>query len=483
MGRDLAPVASSHPDAAATATVPMRMPARSAQPARRAGQIVERCVLATVDIATVAVVTTLAGAGWRTAAAWSVSLVLVLAGAGTYRPRLRYSVLDQAGRALLGLGLLLAASVIAPLPAWLTPAGFSLAGFALRPPAWLALAAAALLVNHAGTHRCLYRWRRRAGGVSTVVLGTGEVGLLLAAALRTDRSLGLAPVGLVGRVPLVGRDLPAPILGGVRDLDAVIKDFRPGAIVVAFAGTPDEELVGTLRRCRRAGIAVYVVPRLFELPVGGTRAELVNGVPLVRLRPEPGGRWRSAVKRGIDIAGAAVALMLLSPVLALCALAARCEVGRAGVVFRQQRIGLSGKPFTIMKFRSLSPTSTVESDVKWSIASDTRVGPVGRFLRASSLDELPQLVNVLRGDMSLVGPRPERPYFVDQFQRTYAGYGDRHRVPVGITGWAQIHGLRGDTSIEDRVRFDNFYVENWSLRMDMKIMLRTVGSMISLRRR
>src|SRR5262245_50151735 len=281
MGRDLAPVASSHPDSAATDTQRVRMPARAAKPARRIGQAVERYGRAMVDGATLALVTTLAGAGWRTAAAWSVSLVLVLAGAGTYRPRLRYSALDQAGRALLGLGVLLAASLSLPLPAWLTPAGFT-----LRPPAWLALAAIALLVNHAGTHRCLYRWRQRGGGVSTVVVGTGEVGLLLAGALRRDRTAGLSPVGLVGLVPLVGSELPAPILGDVEHLDTIITDFRPGAIVVAFAGTPDENLVGTLRRCRRDGIPVYLVPRLFELPVGGRGAELVDGVPLVRLRPD-----------------------------------------------------------------------------------------------------------------------------------------------------------------------------------------------------
>jgi lipopolysaccharide/colanic/teichoic acid biosynthesis glycosyltransferase len=136
-----------------------------------------------------------------------------------------------------------------------------------------------------------------------------------------------------------------------------------------------------------------------------------------------------------------------------------------------------------MKFRSLTPSSERESQVRWSILRDDRVGPVGRLLRGSSLDELPQLVNVLRGEMSLVGPRPERPFFVEQFRRTYDGYMDRHRVRGGITGWAQIHGLRGDTSIEDRVRFDNYYIENWSPALDLKIIVRTVGSMLSVHRR
>jgi lipopolysaccharide/colanic/teichoic acid biosynthesis glycosyltransferase len=136
-----------------------------------------------------------------------------------------------------------------------------------------------------------------------------------------------------------------------------------------------------------------------------------------------------------------------------------------------------------MKFRSLTPSSDLESQVRWNINNDARVGRIGKLLRNSSLDELPQLLNVLRGDMSLVGPRPERPFFVEQFRRTYTGYGDRHRMPVGLTGWAQIHGLRGDTSIEERVRFDNYYIENWSLALDLKIMARTAGSMLSIHRK
>jgi lipopolysaccharide/colanic/teichoic acid biosynthesis glycosyltransferase len=169
-------------------------------------------------------------------------------------------------------------------------------------------------------------------------------------------------------------------------------------------------------------------------------------------------------------------------VLALCALAVRIESRRHGVLFRQERISRDGLPFTILKFRSLTPATALESQMKWNINTDARLGRIGKLLRFSSLDELPQLLNVLRGDMSLVGPRPERPYFVEQFERAYSGYGDRHRVPAGITGWAQIHGLRGDTSIEDRVRYDNHYIEHWSLGLDLKIILRTVGSMLSIHR-
>ena len=170
-------------------------------------------------------------------------------------------------------------------------------------------------------------------------------------------------------------------------------------------------------------------------------------------------------------------MTLAAPVLALCALAVRLESG-PGILFRQERVGLDGKPFPLLKFRSLRPATHDESATRWSIAFDDRLGPVGRFLRKTSLDELPQLWNVLRGQMSIVGPRPERPHFVEQFTNEFPAYLARHRVPSGLTGTSQVHGLRGNTSIEDRARLDNFYIEHWSLWADLKIMLRTAGAVL-----
>jgi lipopolysaccharide/colanic/teichoic acid biosynthesis glycosyltransferase len=166
---------------------------------------------------------------------------------------------------------------------------------------------------------------------------------------------------------------------------------------------------------------------------------------------------------------------VLSPILAVCTLASRWETGC--VLYRQTRVGLDGEPFSLLKFCSLRPAEN-EDTTRWNIGEDERLGPVGKFMRRTSMDELPQLWNVLRGDMSLVGPRPERPYFVDEFTRQFPWYMARHRVPVGLTGWAQVHGLRGDTSISDRARFDNFYIENWSLWGDIKIMLRTAAQVV-----
>jgi lipopolysaccharide/colanic/teichoic acid biosynthesis glycosyltransferase len=203
----------------------------------------------------------------------------------------------------------------------------------------------------------------------------------------------------------------------------------------------------------------------------------VWGIPLIRQRRAPFRTVSWQVKRALDVVLSAVALTGLAPLLAVLALAVRLE-GGPGVLFRQTRVGMDNRPFELLKLRSLRPATEDESATRWTIVDDERLGPVGRLLRASSLDELPQLWNILRGDMSLVGPRPERPHFVSSFASTLPRYVARHRVPAGLTGWAQVHGLRGDTSIAERARFDNYYIENWSLWADAKIVLRTVSSVL-----
>jgi exopolysaccharide biosynthesis polyprenyl glycosylphosphotransferase len=475
----------TRPEGIAEKRVPKQVERRSArelaartQRATRSAFAGERFALVAVDLTVIFAASMLAGTTLAATLVRGIVTASAFAAAGLYRQRLRFSALDHLPQILAGVGVSLAIGAWVALPTLLTPPAF-----AAYPVAWPACVAACVIAGRALSYSQLYRRRNRRQGDATVIIGTGDVAVRLAEALAADRTYGLAPLGLVGPPPVTGPELPAPLLGAVDDVDRIVEAHRPRSVIVTFAGPPDADLVGTLRNCRRLGIKVYVVPRLFELALGRSAAELVQGIPLVRMRPEPPRRWRGAMKRAIDICGASVGLVLLAPVFATCALAVRWESRRTGVLFHQERIGLDGKPFTIMKFRSLTPANDLESQVKWNIKDDARVGPVGRILRGTSLDELPQLVNVLRGDMSLVGPRPERPYFVEQFQRAYAGYGDRHRMPVGITGWAQIHGLRGDTSIEERTRFDNYYIENWSLGLDVKIIIRTIGSMLSIHRR
>jgi exopolysaccharide biosynthesis polyprenyl glycosylphosphotransferase len=265
----------------------------------------------------------------------------------------------------------------------------------------------------------------------------------------------------------------------VTDLPALIAEHGVHHVFVAFSRTRDDDLVDLVRRCCRLDCEIFVVPRLFESGGGGPAAvDHLWGVRLVRLdrAAHLGYAWR--LKRLLDIAVAAVLLVLSSPLMLAIALAVRRELGPP-VLFRQERVGLDGRPFQMLKFRTLRPRA--DRPARWSVVEPDQMGPVGRLLRRSSLDELPQLWNVLRGQMSLVGPRPEQPHYATQFSRRYPGYEDRLRVPAGITGLAQVHGLRGATCMEDRVCFDNFYIEHWSLWRDVKILVHTAMSVIRMR--
>jgi lipopolysaccharide/colanic/teichoic acid biosynthesis glycosyltransferase len=204
------------------------------------------------------------------------------------------------------------------------------------------------------------------------------------------------------------------------------------------------------------------------------------GDPLVRLRRAAFRQSSRVLKRAFDVVVATMGIVLTAPVMVVSAIAVRLAVSRH-VLFRQPRVGVDGRPFTLLKFRTLPVTEDANSATRWSVAGDHGISRTGRLMRRLSLDELPQLFNVLRGDMSLVGPRPERPHFVDQFARSYPHYRSRHRMPSGLTGWAQVHGLRGDTSIDDRARFDNVYIDSWTLWRDVAILVRTAGQVIGAR--
>ncbi|MGH2732976.1 MAG: sugar transferase, partial [Actinomycetota bacterium] len=247
-----------------------------------------------------------------------------------------------------------------------------------------------------------------------------------------------------------------------------------------FGATREPELVGVLRACSCLPVEVHVVPRFFELGAWpeGPWVDNVGKIPLLGVRR---GAWRGPArraKRSFDLAAALVGLVVAAPVMAACALAVLVSSGRP-ILFRQKRVGEGGRVFELLKFRTFPVDN--ESTTDWSTPEE-QCNRVQRLLRHTSLDELPQLVNVLRRDMSLVGPRPERPQWVAKFEAEVPRYEDRHRVPGGITGWAQIHGLRGDTSMTDRARFDNFYIENWSPWRDLAIVFRTPMALKGSRR-
>lgn len=326
--------------------------------------------------------------------------------------------------------------------------------------------------------------RQRASGARRergLLLGAGPTGLQLVEALRASPTHGVEPVAFADVVsPLSDVDLPVLNLDTQDPSSSLVDAVRRSGADVLFvtpSAIPDQTLVEALHACDRLECDVFVVPHLHELQTWSCHSEELGGLPLLRLRRAAHRSLSWRVKRAVDVVVAASALVLGLPVLLACAVLVRCD-GGPGVLFRQARVGLDGKAFTIVKFRSLRPLDEAESATNWNISDDDRLSTVGRLLRKSSLDELPQLWNVLRGDMSLVGPRPERPHFVEVFQAELPHYGARSRVPVGVTGWAQVNGLRGDTSISDRARYDNQYIENWSLWLDMKILLLTVAHVL-----
>jgi exopolysaccharide biosynthesis polyprenyl glycosylphosphotransferase len=329
--------------------------------------------------------------------------------------------------------------------------------------------------------------RRGETGFNTLVIGAGSVGHLIARRLRERPEFGLRPIGFLDKDPLIDEDDEdgLRVLGASWDLEQVVQRYDVEQVVVTFSTAPHAVLLGMIRRCRELGVEVVVVPRLFEEVSNRVEVEHLGGVPLLRAATVDPRGWQFGIKYAVDRIVAALALLLLSPLLGALALAVRLS-SPGPILFRQRRVGLDGREFDMLKFRSMRvapPASDREFVPQEGVApggveGDDRRTRVGEIMRRLSLDELPQFVNVLRGDMALVGPRPERTSFVRSFEQHVYRYGDRHRVKSGLTGWAQVQGLRGQTSLADRVEWDNYYIENWSLWLDLKIMLMTVPALL-----
>jgi exopolysaccharide biosynthesis polyprenyl glycosylphosphotransferase len=338
---------------------------------------------------------------------------------------------------------------------------------------------------------------RRRVGEPVLIVGAGLVGSQVARRLERHPEYGLVPVGFVDDDPrsvaeVGGRDVP--VLGTIEDLDELIVQSGVRRLIVAFSSVADARISRLIQHCQQLGIDVSVVPRMFDTMNQRAWYDTVGGTPLVTFSAVDPRGWQFAFKHGFDRVFALVLLIVLSPVLAISALAVRLS-SPGPVLFRQRRVGRDGRTFDLLKFRSMKPAraQAVEPGDNGSTATEFLLGgdtapggvegedrrtAVGRFMRRTSIDELPQLLNVLRGDMSLIGPRPERPEFVELFEHDIDRYGDRHRVKSGITGWAQVHGLRGQTSLAERVEWDNYYIAHWSLGLDVKILLLTFVAMV-----
>ena len=336
------------------------------------------------------------------------------------------------------------------------------------------------------TTRVLFRiWleslRRKGLNLKSILLvGAGELGERVVETIDRHRELGFRVTGVLSRdLLLPGTTVRgAPVVGTADDLEQALRE-RPVDQVILALPSEDMPLIKLLmERLALHTVDVKIVPDLFQYVTLYGGLEEFGGLPIVSLQGGPLEGWNLVAKRAFDVLFSALALLILSPLILLTALAVKLT-SPGPVLYRQERMGMDGAVFRILKFSTMRMGSE-QAGPRMATAGDDRRTAVGALLRRTSLDELPQLFNVLRGDMSLVGPRPERPVFIEEFKRQIPKYHLRHKVKSGITGWAQINGLRGQTSIQKRIEYDLYYIENWSLLLDLKILVRTaLGGFLS----
>jgi exopolysaccharide biosynthesis polyprenyl glycosylphosphotransferase len=409
---------------------------------------------------------------------------------GLYRPRLRALVLD-------GVVPIVGAVSVAVIV--VSMIGLYANGHA--PPQALGVRTWLLALLAVCAGRMLLaltqRWARanRLVGKPVLIMGAGIIGAQVARRLENHPEYGMSPIGFLDEDPpsvaeVGGR--PLPVLGSVEDLAETVERTGVKSLIVAFSSAADARVSRLIQHCQQLGVEVSVVPRMFDTINDRVRYDTVGGLPLMTFSAVDLKGVEFAVKHALDRVLAMLLLIAISPLILGVAIAVRLT-SPGPVFFRQRRVGRDGTVFDLYKFRSMhvDPTQTPPSDedvtaldfllngdtAPGGVEGDDRRTPVGRVLRRFSFDELPQLFNVMRGEMSLVGPRPERPEFVELFRQDIARYGDRHRVKSGITGWAQVHGLRGQTSLAERVEWDNYYIAHWSLGLDFKILALTLGAM------
>jgi exopolysaccharide biosynthesis polyprenyl glycosylphosphotransferase len=413
---------------------------------------------------------------------WTFVLGLLTLGAfyskGLYRPPLRLCLIDTTRAVVTATGV--AAAITISLRVIFTDSATiaeQSVRFWLLATAFLAAGRLALAVSE--------RRARRAGaaGYPTLIVGAGKVGRLLARRLAENQEFGLRPVGFLDKEPL-GSDVDGSalsVLGASWDLDRIVEKYDVEHVVFTFSTAPTEVFLRLLKRCQELGVRTSFVPRLYEKATTETSVESLGGLPLVVSHARDPRGWQFCVKYTLDRVAAVLALAFVAPLFAVLAAAVWTSLGRP-IFYPQERIGRDGKRFVMLKFRSMRPPTKPEEDQAVQLVEGSAPGGVegadrrtrvGTLMRQLSLDELPQLINIVKGEMSFIGPRPERPEYVEMFEESVHRYGERHRVKSGITGWAQVTGLRGKTSIADRAEWDNYYIENWSIWLDLKILLLT----------
>jgi exopolysaccharide biosynthesis polyprenyl glycosylphosphotransferase len=400
---------------------------------------------------------------------------------GMYGARLHFELLEDlrvvlTGTTVAAMGVLALREVFADSP--------DLAAQTIRM--W-AFAAAYLAAGRVALHWSRAQSHRHGESLRpTLIIGAGKVGRLTAKRLLEHPEIGLKPIGFLDKDPIVVEDdsLPIPVLGASWDLDRVASQHEVDQVIITFSRAPHEVLLRLVKRCEELGLQVAFVPRLYEKITSRLTVEHLGGIPFISARPANPKGVQFAIKYATDRLVAGFFLLITLPLTLPAALAILATLGRP-LFFRQVRVGRDGRTFEMLKFRTMTPSTAPSAALE--LPPDTAPGGIegsdrrtrlGTLLRRTSIDELPQLLNVLKGEMSLIGPRPERPEFVGLFEQSVYRYSDRHRVKSGITGWAQVHGLRGKTSLSDRVEWDNYYIENWSLWLDVKVLLLTVLAVV-----
>jgi exopolysaccharide biosynthesis polyprenyl glycosylphosphotransferase len=310
-----------------------------------------------------------------------------------------------------------------------------------------------------------------------IVVGTGEVARIILQRILWSPHLGYEIVGIVNGPDDIQEVLGIPVLGAPEDLPRLIDERRIDEVIIAMPEKGHRETVRILSYCQRGRVSIKIFPDIFQFVASAATIDDLGGLPLLSVRDIAMRGYMLVFKRLIDVAGALAGLVLLSPLMFLVALAIKLE-SPGPVFFVQERMGLDGRPFPLIKFRSMRRDAE-QGGPGWTRRDDPRQTRLGALLRKVEFDELPNFINVLLGEMSLVGPRPEQPYYVDLFRHQVPHYMERHREKAGMTGWAQVNGLRGDTSIVERTRYDVWYTENWSVGLDLKIILRTIWQIIA----
>jgi Undecaprenyl-phosphate glucose phosphotransferase len=317
-------------------------------------------------------------------------------------------------------------------------------------------------------------WSTGAGVRRTLIVGAGHAGRALADKLLDHPATGLKPVGFADDDPLkrVGGYRGLAVLGTTSEVTALIRAHEVDTVFLALPVEAHRTMLRILKEAGNEIVDLKVVPDLFQYVTFKAGVEDFDGLPVINLTQMPLEGWNSLVKRTMDVALSALGLVALAVLFPILALAIWLE-DRGPIFYAQERMGLDGRLFRMLKFRSMH-VDAEDDGARWTEENDPRRTRVGAFLRQTSLDELPQLINVFKGEMSLVGPRPERPEFVTTFKEKFPQYMLRHRVRSGITGWAQVHGWRGNTSLSKRIEYDLYYIENWSVGLDVKILWLTV---------